>query len=265
MDREINIVKLMSDRDAFSKFVYTPVTEAVKVLNERKNNKNLADYINLPNFISGEPKAVIFRQLITPNYEVLRFISAVDALGMTPLFFEYLNDKFTSNNDWKYFLGRLCFHKGINSKGERIIEYLTILDFAKHDGKRISDILLLSGKKLVDFHHNIFLRKFPQFAHNIFDGSDWLLSDGRDAKSYYKKFLKFFLKNGVLFENFMLDDREKDFNEKVFLPAFIDVYKETGHKPIIVALEPTEIEGDDFWMSHPFGEKRAYLDELNID
>ena len=53
------------------------------------------------------------------------------------------------------------------------------------------------------------------------------------------------------------------FTKTVFLPAFIAVYKEFGVKPLIVALEPTEIETDIFWMSHPYPHKRLLTKNKN--
>ena len=50
----------------------------------------------------------------------------------------------------------------------------------------------------------------------------------------------------------MIDHKqEKEFIRKVFLPAFISILEETGMKPLIVPLEPTEIEGGKFWICYP--------------
>jgi hypothetical protein len=60
------------------------------------------------------------------------------------------------------------------------------------------------------------------------------------------------LVHGILFENFMLDDDEIEFTKKIVVPAFETIEKIFGVKPLIVALNPTEIEGSDFWNSYPY-------------
>ena len=70
-------------------------------------------------------------------------------------------------------------------------------------------------------------------------------------------FLGLFLQNAILFENFILDYKELEFTKEVFLPAFIEIYKRFGIKPLIVALEPTNLEWEIFWMCHPFESKKV--------
>ena len=90
----------------------------------------------------------------------------------------------------------------------------------------------------------------------FFDASNWFLKSGGNAKEYYKNFLTLFVSHGILLENFMLDVKELTFTENIFLPAFMQVLRETGKKPLIIALEPTEIESNIFWMCHPQDTKR---------
>jgi hypothetical protein len=47
------------------------------------------------------------------------------------------------------------------------------------------------------------------------------------------------------------------------LPAFIHVYEETGLKPLIVALEPTDTEDDEYWISYPHEEKSFIAEKLH--
>ena len=69
-----------------------------------------------------------------------------------------------------------------------------------------------------------------------------------------------FLQDGVLFENFLMDGKEQKFTEEVILPAILEIEAECGYKPLIVALEPTGIEGDHFWLSHPF-QNKLFVDQ----
>src|SRR3990167_9051536 len=112
---EKQIEDLVSDREKFNKFVYTSVNDAVNEL-EKRRSENLQSRVTkflsvgVPEALNNQKRAVVFRQLVTPNYELRRFISLVDAIDrFSPLFFEYANDKYTDNNEWKYHLGKMIF------------------------------------------------------------------------------------------------------------------------------------------------------------
>lgn len=248
---DVDIEALVNDREAFNAFVYTPLDEALAELEKRRELNVFIDNSHIPEIIIGKPKALIFRQVITPNYEVIRFISIIDAIGLDPVFIDHNFDKFIAKNDWKYFLGKIFFNKGVDKNGKNLQEGVRIIDFNEAEGKLMTNIKTIWGESLVDFHRNLFLEKFPHFEKNIFDASSWLLSHGKGAREYYKPFFRTLIQHAILFENFMLDQKELPFIKEVILPAFIDVLKETGLKPLIVALEPTEIEGERFWMCHP--------------
>ena len=59
-----------------------------------------------------------------------------------------------------------------------------------------------------------------------------------------------YLCHGILFENFLLADTDRDFIKGIFLPAFEKIYVEFGIKPLIVPIPPMEIEEDPFWYFH---------------
>jgi hypothetical protein len=52
-------------------------------------------------------------------------------------------------------------------------------------------------------------------------------------------------------ETFVLGGAEREFTERVFLPAFDALWRETGLKPLIVPAEQEEWEGDEFWQMYP--------------
>jgi hypothetical protein len=211
---------------------------------------------NVPEIMRGRKSMVLFRHIATPNYEIRRFLIAADALEVLhPIIFEYTADKFNNRNDWKYSLGRISLHRGTNKKGEQMFECKNVIDFNLSNNKPIRSINTHWNQSLVDFHHEIFTKGYPHLKNNIFDLSDWLHKFGCSAKDYYKSFLTLFLKDGILFENFLLEGKELAFTKEIILPALIEIEKETGFKPLIVALEPTEIEGDQFWLAHPYHEK----------
>jgi len=264
------VPEILSDRRRFDQLLYTPLSKAWKILEERRNDKNLETKIlrmlggDIPDPMRSGPKGVLFRNLISPNYEVRRFVSLLEGFKkLDPLFFEYTEDKFTSNNPLKHSLGKMHFMGNVGKKGGMNMDATNIIDFVESDGKPINDVKTKWGEELVVFHHRYFNEKFRPMPDSFFNGSRWLMSKGSSASEYYKSFFLLFVRHGVLFENMMLDPKEKIFAEKVFLPAFLSVYNELGLKPLIVALGPTDIEGDRFWMCYPAADKE-YVDTKMI-
>lgn len=261
---DVDIEELISDREKFNRFVYTPVEEAVEELEKRRQDKSLKEKVrsfldnNIPEPLENEPKGVLFRQVATPNYELRRFVSIIDAIGLKPLFWEYYQDKFVAKNEVKYYLGMLAFFLKRGKKGGLVCEYEKIIDFNSSNGKKLSEIKTVWDEDLIAFHHSLFNTTYRNFSSEaFFDASHWLKDHGGTALDYYKNYLMLFITNGILFENVMLDSKEISFTREIFLPAFIDVLKKTGLKPIMVALEPTEIETDEFWMCHPHSTKEV--------
>jgi hypothetical protein len=269
---EEEIERLVSNREEFNKFVYTPLEVAIEELKNRRMDQSLQSSIEekvieeMPQIIRDKNCAVTFRQLATPNYELRRFINLVDGMeDFTPVFFEYSKDKFTDNNEWKYHLAKLFFYNGKGKKGGEKTTQTNIIDFNSSRGKKIGDISTLWGQSLVDFHHELFNIAYEGKGKEIIflDASDWFAKSGGNARDYYENFLTIFVSNGILFENFMLDKKEYTFTKEIILPAFIRVMKKCGKKPLIVALEPTEIESDRFWMCHPAETKSLVEQRLN--
>jgi hypothetical protein len=243
--------KIMSSHKFFNQTVYTALPEAVKILEARQKDKELKEKVekllsgDIPEFFRKIGKyGVSERQVATPNSDTRQFIKLTKNNGLTAVFSEYLEDKFTSNNEFKLSLGRLDIHRN-SKRGNEINEKLTIVDFNKNDGKRIKDVLTFWGQPLVDFHKKLF--KFYGFSLNDFifyDASDWLRRNGQTAKFYYKNDLLLYVCHGILFENFLLSGNEGRFTKNIFLPAFEYVIKSTGQKPLIVPVSPIDKEND---------------------
>lgn len=259
MDADAKLIdELISDRSKFDEFVYTPVEVAIEEMKQRDDNVKLAEYISgvlgysSKELLKADEYAVLSRPVVTPNYELRRFFTIADALKLKPVVWEYTESKFVPQNECKYALGRMGFFFGVGKKGGIKMEYVNVIDIDKSAGKKISEIQTRWGQSLVDFHHSLF-EEYSKEALNVacLDGSGWYEKYGGKAGEYYFNFLVLFLMNGILFENFMLDDKEVGFTRDVFLPALIRLRREIGFKPLIVALEATTIEGDKFWMSYP--------------
>lgn len=270
LKQKFDVDAILSSHKAFNDFVYTPVHQAIAELKQRAENKYLdgqiAELLNhdIPPFLeSGRPKAVLFRQISTPNHEIRRFFSIIDALEkLDPLVGEHQEDRFASVNEYKYSLGKLLFNR--RKTDDEQFESLKIIETQMWEGKRLCDIETVWKQNLLEFHHELFGATYravnPFIFHNI---SPWLAAHGGNARNYYKPVMAWFLKHGILFENFLVDDgKEHTFTREIFLPAFIDVYEKTGFKPLIVNLLPTTIEGRKFWLCHPIDAKKYVEDKL---
>jgi hypothetical protein len=132
-----------------------------------------------------------------------------------------------------------------------IKEKINIIDFNKNDGKKIRDVLTLSGESLVEFHKklfNVYNINIKDFV--FFDGSSWLRKMGGNAKEYYKKDLMLYICHGILFENFLSEGDDGKFSKEILLPAIKEVKELSGCKPLIVPIPPMDIEDDDIWFSY---------------
>ena len=252
--------KIMSDRKLFNKVVYTPLSEAIKILEKRQeDDKSKVEVENLLNNNIPEPlkesgkNGVQFRQIATPNHDVHWFIELTKDNGLKTIFFEYHNDKFTSNNSFKHSLGQLRIHNKINKRGDHIEEKITIFDFNVYNGKKFKDILTLWSEPLLDFHKKLFeICGYKKEDLCFYDGSMWFEKNGAHAVDYYTNFILLFTYHGILFENFMLNGTEGEFTKNIFLPAFEKAYQKSGVKPLIVPIPPMDNEDDAHWVSyHP--------------
>lgn len=256
----------MSDRKLFNETVYTPLSEALSLLEERRNNPELMAKVekllngDVPSFFKEKGKCgVLGRHIATPNHESRMFITLAHENNLFPVFFEFHDDKFTpQSNAFKHSLGQLHIPEKTNKYGHANIERTTIVDFNKHSGKKIKDVKTLWEQPLVDFHKNLFSEYNINKDFCAYDGSSWYKNHGEKVSEYYVNFLMLFTCFGVLFENFLLSkDEEGEFTRNIVLPAIEKVIRATGIKPLIVPLSPLEIETDDLWYYHLIKAKKS--------
>jgi hypothetical protein len=248
---------IMNDRNIFNQVVYTPLSEALRLLDERRKDPELVAKVekllkgDIPEIFKDKKCAVMARQLATPNKESRRFIKIAKENNLSPVFFEYYEDKFTSNNIYKHSLCQLRIKKGVNKHSKDIVENINIIDFNKYNGSKLHQIKTVWGELLINFHKNLFS------VHNIqdvyfLDEKDWYKKSDKEKPDEF--YLKFFILNtcfGILFENFLMSkDSEGDFTKNIVLPTIEKVINSTGVRPLIVPLEPLDLEADGFWLNH---------------
>lgn len=248
----------MSDKKLFYSTIYTKLSEALKILEERKKDKALQDKIekilnnNIPEPLRGSNKnGVHFRQIATPNHDVHWFTELTKDHGLKSVFFEYHKDKFTSNNSFKHSLGQLRVHPKLNKKGDHVEEKVTIFDFNKYNGKHFKDVLTFWSEPLADFHKRLFdACGYSRENLCFYEASKWFEENGPHAIDYYTNFILLFVRHGILFENFLLTGTEGEFTKDIFLPAFEKAFQLAGVKPLIVPIPPMDNEEDVHWVSY---------------
>lgn len=234
--------------------LYTPLDEALAQLRERRADEKLRAAVAEfhrplpPVFLPTEPCAVLYRQIITPNYEFERFITTAQAAGLPPLCLEASEDLFCSRNREKIRWCRPVFEMRPNHlRGLR----LPSAGGLAAEGRKLCDLRLANGLTLPAFHRVLLRHVHPGFDRHLCENSQWVFSNAREEFRYLRH-LALFICDGVLFENFTTDDEEElRFTRERVLPSFARAIELFGVKPLIVPLLPRESENDEHWFRHP--------------
>lgn len=197
-------------------------------------------------FLQG-PRAVMFRNIASPDLEFLYFVNYATQNDLSPIILEYTHDVFSSKNDDKLSLVKLAIFEKRNKNGDGIFHYKKIVNINRYDGHSFCNIKTTNGENLVDYHHNLLNSVMPEF-NNYYDMSDWLAKHGSLAKKYYEKIFALYLVHGILFENFVTNESEAGFEDDVVMPAFKKIKSLFGLQPLIVSLarDPNDV----YWWSY---------------
>lgn len=191
------------------------------------------------------------RQLATPNHENRRFLLLAKEHGLHPVFLEYFDDKFTSNNKYKHSLGQLHIQNKISKKGHECIEKINVINFNEANGKKLKEVETLWGESLIKFHKKLF-NAYGLKGFSFFEETDWYEKNNEKPIEFYTNFFLLVTCFGILFENFLSskDDAESNFTKEIVLPALEKAISLTGLKPLIVPIEPLDLEANYFWYHH---------------
>ncbi|QQS61457.1 MAG: hypothetical protein IPN70_00780 [Candidatus Moraniibacteriota bacterium] len=237
--------------------VYTKLSEAKYEIKKRWQDKDLRKRVekflgnDFPLGMGESPRAVISREIMSPNYEFHFFYDMVTHSGLSPLYLEYLAGKFVAKNQTKYCLCKLYFfEENKNKKYEKIISAKRIVDFNFYEGLCIKDVNTLNGMSLKDFHHAMLTESIPNFdLSSIVEFSDWF-NEHRVIGEYYSQYLALFLTHGILFENYLIEGAEVEFTQKRFIPSFQEIIQTFGIKPLIVPMVVIPDENELFWCGY---------------
>ena len=251
--------------------IYTPLEEAKREIQRRWNDKELRKKVekflggDIPYFFKNEPRAAYVRDIISPNNEFFYFWDIVGDAGVKPVLVEYSTGKFVARNINKYHLCRMYFHHGIGKHGGGKIECSHVVNFNTMEGKKMHKVRTIWNESIVDFHHGLLEKTKPEInKDDIVDFSKWFDIHKKKTKHWYLHYLALFICHGILFENFIMDNGEKEFTEKKILPSFHALVKEFGVRPIIVPISPIESENDLYWWLYPGHVKKHLKAENNV-
>lgn len=246
--------------------MYTSIQKAKKEVWKRWNDADLRrrvqEYVGeMPGALLAEPRAVVFRQVATPNFEFHRFSEVAQESALKALCLEYKLDKFCTRNPDKVLLGKMFFHNGSGKNiGEKVIRE-KVIDFATDNMKTFKEMKTIWEEGFISFHHRIMPRSLQHVEQC--DNTSWFRKMGPKPSDYYHRFLAFFISHGILFENFLYEGDEGKFTREIVWPAIQKVTDYFGLKPLIVRLRPEESEADPYWCWYPGhleAEVKALLD-----
>lgn len=156
-------------------FLYTPLVEALRELQERRKNPHLRALVGAFHssrplmFLSSEPFAVLSRPIISPTYELGHFFTTTRSIGMRPLCLEFTHDKFVARNRDKFRLCHLAFDIGAKE-----FRGLRVADLDKLEGLpacQLNSLKTRNGWTLVRWHHALLEHAIPGASQHVADFS----------------------------------------------------------------------------------------------
>jgi len=189
-------------------------------------------------FTAVKNMAVLPRAIATCRYEDFLYRLFAQSVGLNPTWMEYTGDKFVSVSRLKlsYLKPNLYF---LDEKGNPKIKRLKLADITFWDGKKLRDIQNYDGDSLVSWHHR---RQDEMLGGNILrqNISDFFGTFKMGARDYYTAYLAFFVAHAVLFEDYHgvgeSGNKLGTFTQDIFEPAFEEVSRIFGVKPLIVTM-----------------------------
>lgn len=214
-------------------------------------------------FLGEEPCAVICRSLATPNREFAKYLQLARSLNLKPVVLEY-HDKFVARNPEKYYLCKLTFYEKRRDASLMPSKSYKIIDFNTQEGQKIDNVQTIWGESIIDFHHHLIVKKYPQLENSIHDITDWFNQRRYITKYYYFHFLSLFIQNSILFDNFLVQDPQECafFTEKV-LPSFHRAEEVYGAKPLIYPVLPQKRAHQKYWYSYPISIRKSAIYKIN--
>ena len=196
------------------------------------------------------PKAVLCRQVATPNYELRSFLRACRRRGLYPVIQTYHNDRVTHRNPFKRSLVTPMFIEGINRLAEPIWRGRQIINVETVEKHRLRDVMV-DEWSLPDLHLALLRQALPDEHYEVVDGSEWFAHFANGARDYYLEIFLALTGGTVLFETFVTSGEEGLFYNRVVRPAFDEATHILGHEPAIKPLCAGKHAASPLWYAYP--------------
>lgn len=233
----------------------TPYNVAMKELLRRREDPELMQRVqsflnyDIPDHFKNGPILYLSRHIATPSFTTINFIELCKSKKLPIIIGQDKNDIFVSNNSLKRSLGKMPIVKGTTKSFEEIIEFFTIIDFKKSQGRQLKDIVTVFDVNLIEYHNKLLRDLYPNEVA-IVDESGWVDNNHRgDLLLHYKKLLSLLVVHGIMFEFY--EEEDQQIVTEVIIPAFEFVEKYFGCKPLICNLMKENIEYHHDWNSYP--------------
>jgi hypothetical protein len=231
--------------------IYTPITEGLAALRAQSDPalaREILAFANPPHAFQQrlhQTPLILFRAIVTANYETDRFLGLAAQLGIPPLFLEMTNVAFAPAVNAT--TRRLAKPPVTTASGYRAVR---IIDFHRYDGAQLPDIRCHDGRPLVAVHHELLGRQYgPRILDHLVDGNPFIGSEG--PRGYYERLFALVSVAGIQAESFLFDGPEACFTHNIIMPAIEATKARFGVRPIIVPLLPPESESDPRWEYYP--------------
>jgi hypothetical protein len=198
----------------------------------------------------SQPRAILFRQVATPNYELRRFLRVCRRQGFEPVILRYHADKMSCHNQFKRSLVHPMFVKGVGKGGKPYFVKRHLLRIDTVDNLPMREIRI-SGKSLPDFHDCLLREALAGVDVRTIEGSDWFGKYQRGARDYYVDIFTGLTDGSVLFEDFISDSEEARFFSEVVRPAFLEASRLIKKPPAVVPLCPNRRMESALWYAYP--------------
>ena len=236
--------------------IFTPLEEAVEEIKKRNQDshlrKKVEDFLNgdIPeHFNQEQPIFYLSRHVATPNYEALRCVELAKPFDLPLVIGQDSKGKFVSNNVLKRAAAKLPITTGFTHEQDEIIEYVTIVDFAKYQGLPLSEIVTKNGANFVTYHNQLFTHIYPEDV-SIAEEADWVDRNHRDdIAKQYEKMVALLCVHGIMLESY--PEEETLFVREVLEPAMKKVEETIGVKPLIVEHIDDDLEVTRDWNGYP--------------
>ena len=244
--------------------IYTPIEEASEQIFERWNNPCLKSRVlefvgQVPKEIAPQPSAIYWQNIVTPNFDFLRFEELARLAGLRSVIFEFLNDKFCSKNPQKLAYTKMFFYHGQGRNGGARLTRRNVVDITWAQGKLFEEIIVQNGKNLIEFHHE--LLRSRGCGNSLIDISRYY--ECCSPSEAYKYVFALTICYGILFETYLDNDSETEFCRTVVVPVFREIQDRFGVRPLVVPLYPHGCSdvGMPHWSWYP-NEHLDLVDEL---